>query len=432
MFEAALAAVAECDPMPPCGSVEKVVGLTVESAGPAVPVGECCLVRMQDGGRVPAEAMGFRGGRLLLLPYGKLVGIGPGSEVVSTGRRLQVPVGDALLGRVLDGLGRPIDGRGPLLASERRPVLADAPSPLERRRITEPISTGVAAIDTMLTMGKGQRMGIFSGSGVGKSVLLGMIARNTSADVNVICLVGERGREVREFIESDLGPEGLARSVVIVATSDEEPLVRAKAPFVACTVAEYFRDRGSDVMLMMDSLTRFAMAQREIGLAIGEPPTTRGYVPSVFALLPRLVERAGMARAGSITGVYTVLVEGDDLNEPVSDAARSVLDGHIVLSRALASKNHYPAIDVLASLSRLQDSLVSPEHKAAAAKLREVLATYSEAEDMVSIGAYQRGSNPQIDYALSMIGRVNALLVQGRNERVTLEESVRRLEELFS
>jgi len=409
-----------------------VVGLTVESAGPAVPVGECCLLRMQDGGSVPAEAVGFRNGELLLMPYGKLAGISAGCEVVSTGRRLEVAVGDALLGRVLDGLGAPIDGKGPLSATERRTVVASPPSPLERRLITEPVATGVAAIDALLTMGKGQRMGIFSGSGVGKSILLGMIARNTSAEVNVICLVGERGREVREFLESDLGEEGLSRSVVVVATSDAEPLVRTKAPFVACTVAEYFRDRGADVMLMMDSLTRFAMAQREVGLAVGEPPTTRGYAPSVFALMPRLVERAGMAASGSITGIYTVLVEGDDMNEPIADAARSVLDGHIVLSRDLANRNHYPAIDVLASVSRLMHSLASESHRKAAAKLREVLAVYREAEDMVSIGAYQKGSNPQIDSARSAIGRVNALLVQGREARPTLEKSIQMLEELFS
>src|SRR5579884_2126753 len=345
------------------GSVLQVVGLTIEAEGIGARLGEVCKVYPRPDTRpIPAEVVGFRNNRVLLMPLGVMEGIKPGSEVRATGRSFTVPVGDELLGRVIDGLGRPIDGRGPIEAARRYPTTADSPHPLQRSRINEVLATGVRALDGLLTVGKGQRMGIFAGSGVGKSTLLGMIAKNTVSDVSVIALIGERGREVREFIERDLGEEGLKRSVVVVSTSDQPALVRIKAAFVATTIAEFFRDQGLDVMFMMDSVTRFAMAQREVGLAIGEPTTTRGYTPSVFALLPKLLERAGTSQTGTITGLYSVLVDGDDMNEPVADAVRSILDGHIVLSRKLAAANHYPAIDVLGSVSRVMPDVVPPSH----------------------------------------------------------------------
>lgn len=415
------------------GSVTQVVGLVVESTGPACRLGAVCdIVTRQGGRRLAAEALGFRDHRVLLMPLEEIRGIAPGCRVVARQQRATVRVGRALLGRVVDGLGNPIDGKGPLETAEEVPLYAQPINPLQRRRIHEPLDLGVRAVNGLLTIGCGQRMGVFAGSGVGKSVLLGMIARNTAADVNVIALIGERGREVNDFLEKDLGPEGLARSVVVVATSDRLPLIRTRGAFVATAIAEYFRDQGCRVNLMMDSVTRFAMAQREIGLALGEPPTTKGYTPSVFTLLPRLLERAGTgAGRGSITGLYTVLVEGDDTNEPIADAARSVLDGHINLTRELAMQNHYPAIDVMSSISRVMDDVVAPEQRRDAGRLKEILATYRKAEDLINIGAYVAGSNPKIDYAIKMIERINGYLRQQVGERVPLAESIAQLHALF-
>ena len=410
--------VGRLNPMKLNGKVSQVVGIVVESRGPAAHLGEICEIRCKRSAPpIPAEVVGFRDNTVLLMPLGEMKEIAPGSDVVGTGLSLKVGVGPDLLGRVLDGLGKPIDGLGPINIEEELLISRTPPSPFQRRRITEPLVFGIRAVDSVLTCGKGQRIGIFSGSGVGKSTLLGMIARNSEADVNVIGLVGERGREVRDFLEDSLGPEGLSRSVVVVSTSDQVAVARLRAAMLATCVAEYFRDQGKDVMLMMDSITRVAWAQREIGLAIGEPPTTRGYTPSVLAMLPRLLERAGTSARGSITGLYTVLVEGDDMNEPVADAARSILDGHIVLSRELAHRNHYPAIDVLASVSRLMPDVTTPEHRQAAAQLRDILATYHSAEDLINIGAYVDGSNPKIDHAKARIEAVNAFLKQGIMEK---------------
>jgi len=415
------------------GKVSQVIGLVIESLGPPAQIGERCLIHYnRTRPPVDAEVVGFRDNKVLLMPLGEMEGIKPGSEVVATGHPLSVPVGDELLGRVFDGLGHPMDGGPEILAGAFYPINASPPHSLKRKRITEALQLGIRAIDGLLTCGKGQRLGIFAGSGVGKSTILGMIARNTKADVNVIALTGERGREVRDFIERDLGEEGLKRSVLVVATSDQPALVRVKAAFVATTMAEYFRDQGRDVMLMMDSVTRFAMSQREIGLAIGEPPTTRGYTPSVFALLPRLLERAGTSEKGTITGLYTVLVDGDDMNEPIADAVRGILDGHIVLSRALAAQNHYPAVDILNSVSRVMPDITGPEHRQAAAQLRSVLASFKEAEDLINIGAYVPGSNPRIDYARERIEAVNAFLRQDVEEQSPYEDTVGRLEDLFS
>lgn len=414
------------------GKVSKVVGLVIESTGPDVQIGDLCEIRSRRTGEVlRAEVVGFRENKVLLMPLGETSSIGPGCDVVAAGRRLGVRVGFDLLGRVIDGLGEPLDGKGPVVGEDYYPLMASPPHPLRRARIREPLSVGIRAIDGLLTLGKGQRVGIFSGSGVGKSTLLGMMARYTSADVNVIALVGERGREVREFIERDLG-DGLSRSVVVVATSDQPPLVRLKAAMAATAVAEFFRDRGLDVLLMMDSVTRVAMAQRDVGLAAGEPPATRGYTPSVFALLPRLLERAGNGERGSITGIYSVLVEGDDMNEPVADAVRGILDGHVVLSRRLANAGHYPAIDVLGSISRLMGEVVDLEHRESAAKIKRLMAAYQEAEDLISIGAYQRGSNPLVDLAIEMIEPIRAFLRQGIEERSSFEESRAGLFELVS
>ena len=416
------------EPIRRTGRVVEAIGLLLESDGPQVAVGETCRVEGLPGGAsVLAEVVGFRGSRVLLMPLAELHGVAPGATVAACGGALQVPVGDELLGRVLDALGRPIDGLGPTRARSMRSLRSGAPPPLERQRVLEPMATGVRAIDALLTCGKGQRVGIFAGSGVGKSVLLGSIARNCTADLNVIALVGERGREVRDFLERDLGPEGLARSIVVTATSDQPALLRIKSALLATTIAEHFRDQGRDVLLVMDSLTRVAMAQREIGLAVGEPPATKGYPPSVYALLPRLLERSGMARAGSITALYTVLVEGDDMNEPVADMARSILDGHIVLSRRLASEGHYPAIDVLGSVSRVMHEVVPPEHVRTASRLRELLATYREAEDLVHIGAYARGSSARIDTALAKIDAIRAFLRQGATENSEFSETQRAL-----
>jgi flagellum-specific ATP synthase len=414
------------------GKVVQVVGLIIEAQVGGVSVGDLCLIRLEKEKRdAYAEVVGFREKRVLLMPLGSTAGISPGSQVVAAGRPLLVRVGNDILGRVLNGLGEPVDSKGPLFGEADYPLDADPPDPVKRPRITEVMKVGIRAIDGMLTIGRGQRIGIFAGSGVGKSTLMGMIARNAEAQVNVIALVGERGREVRDFIEESLGEEGLKKSVVVAATSDQPPLIRLKAAFVATAIAEFFRNQGKNVILMMDSTTRFAMAQREIGLAAGEPPTTKGYTPSVFALLPRLMERSGTSVTGSITAFYTILVEGDDMNEPIADHSRSILDGHIVLSRALAARNHYPAIDVPHSVSRLMTNLVTDEHKAAAGKLREVLARYSEAEDLINIGAYVKGSNPKIDYAISKIEQVNAFLKQGTFEQVKYEETVNKLLGIF-
>jgi len=410
------------------GKVRQVIGVVIESLGPNMAVGETCHIQYKRTAEpVLAEVVGFRDNKVLIMPLGDLLGIGAGSEVVSLGKPLEIGVTDQLLGRVLDGLGRPIDGKGRLFAEKRAQITASPPDALTRRRITQPLAIGIRGIDGLLTCGKGQRVGIFAGSGVGKSTILGMIARNTAADVNVIALVGERGKEVRDFIERDLGEEGLRRSVVVVSTSDQPALVRIKAAFVATTIAEFFRDQGLDVMFMMDSVTRFAMAQREVGLAIGEPTTTRGYTPSVFALLPKLLERAGTSQTGTITGLYSVLVDGDDMNEPVADAVRSILDGHIVLSRKLAAANHYPAIDLLASVSRVMPDVVDQNHYSAASAVRDVLATYRDAEDLINIGAYVPGSNPRVDLALSKIEAVRHFLKQGIYESAGYEETLAQL-----
>lgn len=413
------------------GKVAKVVGLTIESIGPAAKLNDLCHIIAKDTNQIiNAEVVGFRDDRVLLMPYDQTEGVGLGSRVENTNAPLKVMVGDDLLGKTLDGLGRPIDGTQ-LSCPYGYSVEAQPPDPLTRELIDTVLPLGVKAVDGLITVGKGQRIGIFAGSGVGKSTLLGMFARNTKADINVIALIGERGREVREFIERDLGPEGMARSVVVVATSDKPALIRNKAAKTATAIAEYFRDQGKDVLLMMDSLTRFSMAQREIGLSSGEPPVSRGYPPSVYSQMPMLLERAGRSDKGSITGLYTVLVDGDDFNEPIADTARSILDGHIVLDRKLAHKNHYPAIDVLQSISRVMNSIVDGEHKKAAGQLKNVLATYAEAEDLVNIGAYKPGSNKEIDYALSKIDAVNDFLMQDVYEKLGFEEIKSALEALF-
>ncbi|OGB90243.1 flagellar protein export ATPase FliI [candidate division WOR-1 bacterium RIFCSPHIGHO2_01_FULL_53_15] len=432
-FEKYHKAVERADLVKVIGKIVQVVGLIIEAQVGGVSVGDLCAIRIEKENRDAfGEVVGFKESRVLLMPLGSTAGIAPGSQVTAVGRPLMVRVGRDVLGRVLGGLGEPIDGKGPLLGENDRSLDANPPDPVKRPRVTEVMRCGVRAIDGLLTVGKGQRIGIFAGSGVGKSTLMGMIARNAEAEVNVICLVGERGREVRDFIEESLGEEGLKKSVVVVATSDLPPLIRLKAAFVATAIAEYFRDSGRSVILMMDSVTRFAMAQRDIGLAAGEPPTTKGYTPSVFALLPRLMERSGTSQVASITAFYTILVEGDDFNEPIADHARSILDGHIVLSRALAARNHYPAVDVPQSVSRIMVNLVSDEHKEAAGKLREVLARYAEAEDLINIGAYVKGSNPKIDHALSKIDQVNDFLKQGTFEKIDYEETVDRLIGIFS
>ncbi len=408
----------------PVGRVVEVVGLTVESDGPAVNVGETCLIECVDNRlTIPAEAVGIRRGRLILMPFGDTTGIGPGSLVTGTGGRFTVPVGDGLLGRVIDGLGRPLDGKGKIDNVKDQIVDAEPPPAMSSPRITEPLHTGVRSIDTMLSMGRGQRIGIFAGSGVGKSTLLGMIARNSDAQVNVIGLVGERGKEVRDFLERDLGEEALKRTVMVVSTSDRPSLERLKGAFVATAVAEYFRDQGKDVMLLVDSITRLAMAQREVGLTAGEPPTTRGYPPSVFAMMPKLLERAGRAERGSITGIYSVLVEGDDFTEPIADTVRSILDGHIVLSRRLAAQNQFPAIDVLDSISRVAPEVVDDERFKLAGRFKDIMATYREAEDMINIGAYKPGASPEIDLALAKIGPMKAFLRQGILETADADES---------
>jgi len=414
------------------GRVADVVGLVIESMGPNARVGDLCLVHTEQDGAVKAEVVGFRGDRVLLMPLGELSGVRAGNIVEATGHCLRVPVGPQLLGRTLDGLGEPMDGKGPLSCTERYPVIAQAPNPLQRSMISEPLATGVRSIDGMLTLGKGQRMGIFAGSGVGKSTLLGMIARNCDADVNVIALVGERGREVNEFMHHDLGEIGLAKSVIVCATSEQPAMVRIKAALTATAIAEYYRDLGLSVLLMMDSVTRFAMAQREVGLAVGEPPSTKGYTPSVFALLPRLMERAGTSSKGSITALYTVLVEGDDTNEPIADASRSILDGHIVLNRRLTSRGHYPPVDILQSLSRTMPFVVGEDQIAQARDIRELLAAYGDIEDLVSIGAYKEGTKPMADRAIKMWGPINEFLRQEKADGTPMTETLRRMEDMFS
>ena len=406
------------------GKVAQVVGLTIESIGPEVNIGSTCLIRSGKYKEpVMAEVVGFRGNNVLLMPLGNIAGIGPGSAVEAMGSPLSITVGPGLLGRVLDGLGQPMDDLG-ALEGVKFPISNVPPNPLMRNRIAQPLSVGVKAIDGLLTVGRGQRVGIFAGSGVGKSTLLGMIARNTNADISIISLVGERGREVREFIEKDLGREGLARSVLVVATSDQPALVRLKASEVATSIAEYFRSQGKDVLLLMDSLTRYAMAQREVGLATGEPPVTRGYTPSVFATMPKLLERAGNSDKGSITGLYTVLVDGDDLTEPVTDTARGILDGHIVLSRKIANRNHYPSIDVLASVSRVMSDIVTDSHKKNAANIKKSMAIYADSEDLINIGAYVKGSNADIDAAIEKHPAITKFLTQDVHEKFTLEDAV--------
>ncbi|MDO4965367.1 MAG: flagellar protein export ATPase FliI [Lachnospiraceae bacterium] len=414
------------------GKVVNVVGLTIESNGPDAKLDDLCriIVDEESGKYVSAEVIGFKDGKTLLMPFDNTEGIGSGCIVENLGYPLSVSVGEEMLGMTLDGIGRPINGEE-YQGTASYPIEAPAPDPLKRVIISDPLPLGVKAVDGLMTIGKGQRIGIFAGSGVGKSTLLGMFARNTKADINVIALIGERGREVREFIERDLGEEGMRRSVLVVATSDKPALVRRKAAQTATAIAEYFRDQGRDVLLMMDSLTRFSMAQREIGLASGEPPVTRGYPPSVYAQMPKLLERAGNGEVGSITGLYTVLVDGDDFNEPITDTARSILDGHIMLDRKLGHKNHYPAIDVLQSISRCMSQIATKEHKAAAGRLKNVLATYNEAEDLINIGAYKSGANPNIDYAIEKINSINEYLCQDVDSRYTFDEELEMLEALF-
>lgn len=413
------------------GKITEIIGLTIESDGPKSSIGDLCYI-YNDYNDKPtmAEVVGFKKDKILLMPLGSPDGIRPGANVVNTGSAMKIGVGNQLIGRVLDGLGRPIDTLGDIRFSEYRSTRAEAINPLKRKRISEPLALGIKSVDGFTTVGKGQRLGIFAGSGVGKSTTLGMMAKNTSADLNVIALVGERGREVKEFIEEILGTEGMKRSIVIAATSEQPSLVKIKAAFVATTIAEYFRDKGMDVLFMLDSVTRIAMAQREVGLAIGEPPATRGYTPSVFAMMPKLMERAGTTENGTITGLYTVLVEGDDFNEPISDTARSILDGHIVLSRALAHKNHYPAIDVLQSLSRVMGDVTEDEHRRAAGAIRNLLAVHAKNEDLINIGAYVNGSDPVCDKAIALMGQIDRFLKQSVKDKIDYGETVNSIIEL--
>ncbi len=426
-FEKYYSALQTVDVVDCQGYVVRVSGTTVESAGPVVGLGELCGIHIRDGRRVLAEVVGFRHDHVILLPLEHIEGISPSDPVTARTTPRHIMLSEKVLGRVLNGLGEPIDGKGPLVGVDRRPLDVGSPPPLSREKISEPLALGIRSIDGILTCGRGQRIGIFAGSGVGKSVLLGDIANSSDAVVNVVALIGERGREVREFLEENLGPEGLARSVIVVATSDTPPIQRVKAAFMAVTVAEYFREKTGNVLFMMDSLTRFAQAQREIGLAAGEPPATKGYCPSVFSLMPRLVERLGRSETGSITGILTVLVENDDLTDPVADSARSLLDGHIVLSRKLASRGHYPAVDILQSVSRLMPAVVDKEHRIAAQNLREIYATYIDAEDLINIGAFSPGSNRRIDGAISLIDRINKFLVQSMRQKTPFPETVQQL-----
>ncbi len=414
------------------GKVNQVVGLVIEGKGPISSVGDAAFIYPVDGTPpIDAEVVGFKDGKTLLMPLGDLRGIGIGSRILSKRKTVEAIVGEGLLGRVIDGLGNPMDGKGPIQCSESMPIYRDTVNPMKKKRIHEPLDLGLRSINGLLTCGKGQRIGIFAGSGVGKSVLLGMIARHTEAKVNVIGLIGERGREVREFIERDLG-DGIKHSVIIVATSDQPPLIRVRGAFLTIAIAEYFRDKGSDVLLLMDSLTRFSMAQREIGLAIGEPPTSKGYTPSVFSLLTKLLERAGNGEGeGTMTGIYTVLVEGDDLDDPIADSSRAILDGHIVLSRKLADQNHYPPVDILRSVSRLMKDIAPKEQIEYAGRIIEILSEYERAEDLINIGAYTPGNNQRIDYAISMIDKVKTFLEQDMDDRVTLNETCNSMKILF-
>lgn len=432
LLEKCKSAIENADLIRVNGKVTDVTGLVIVSTGPNVALDEVCKVVDNKGREVcKSEVVGFKNGKVLSIALGEVHKISPACEIIATGQSFSIGVGNALLGRVIDGMGNPIDGKGEIKYSSYRNIYREPPNPLTRKRILSPLQTGVRAIDGLLTVGKGQRIGIFAGSGVGKSVTLGMIARHTSAEVNVITLIGERGREVREFIEKDLGEEGLKKSVVVVATSDKSALIRMKGAFIGTTIAEYFRDLGMDVVLMMDSVTRFAMAQREIGLTVGEPPTTKGYTPSVFAILPKLLERAGNTDKGSITGFYTVLVDGDDMTEPIADAVRSILDGHIVLSRKLANRGQYPAIDILQSISRVMPDVVTQDHRKRAITFNEVLATYNEAEDLINIGAYVKGSNPQIDHALANIGVLRSFIKQDMKEKSIYNDTVKKLQDII-
>lgn len=416
------------------GRVKRVVGLMIESQGPESSIGDVCYIHtgLNTGNKtILAEVVGFRDEMVILMPFTAVHNISPGAIVEGTGQSLEIKVGNGLIGKAIDPLGNPIDDSILPFGMATVPVDQDPPNPMERPPISKPIDVGVRMVDSLLTVGVGQRVGIFAGSGVGKSTLLGMVARNTTADINVIGLIGERGREVREFIEKDLGPEGLERSIVVVATSDQPALMRIKGALTATAIAEYFRDKGMNVMLMMDSVTRVAMAQREIGLAVGEPPTTKGYTPSVFAILPRLLERTGTNKHGSITAFYTVLVDGDDMNEPIADAVRGILDGHFVLDRSLANKGQYPAINVLKSISRVMNNIIDENHKRAAEQLRATLSTYLESEDLINIGAYKRGSSQEIDHAIQQYPAILSFLKQGTNEKVTREESIEALIELM-
>jgi len=418
----------QMDPIRTNGKVTQVVGLTVESQGPEAKIGEVCHIYSQHNkDPILAEVVGFKENKVIMMPLGELSSVGPGCDVVATGQTLSVKVGPEILGSILDGLGRPLMGQALPMGLSTYPTDSLPPNPLLRPRISEPLSVGVRAIDGLITVGKGQRVGIFAGSGVGKSTLLGMIARNTTADINVIGLIGERGREVMEFIHRDLGEEGLKRSVVVVATSDQPAMIRIKGAMIATSIAEYFRDRGLNVMLMMDSVTRFAMAQREVGLAVGEPPATRGYTPSVFALLPKLLERAGTASKGSITAFYTVLVDSDDMNDPIADAVRGILDGHIVLDRKIAQKGHFPAIDILASVSRVMNEICSEQHLEASRQLKRYMATYKEAEDLINIGAYKVGSNREIDTAIKYRDIIRDFTAQGTYEPADLNATINGL-----
>lgn len=414
------------------GKIENIVGMTIEASGGKAAIGDICHIYSENThGQVLAEVVGFKNDRVLLMPYDNMTGMSAGNFVRNTRQQLRIPVGDFLKGRIIDALGRPIDGLPPFHADQFFSVENPYINPLSRPPISERINFGIKSIDGLLSIGKGQRVGIFAGSGVGKSTLMGMIAKNVTADINVIALVGERGREVLEFVQNELGKEGLARSVLVVATSDQSAMLRSKCPIVATAIAEYFKNQGKDVLLMMDSLTRFSMAQREIGLAVGEPPIARGYTPSIYAELPKLLERSGNFESGSITGVYTVLVEGDDTNEPIADTVRGILDGHIVLTRKLANANHFPAIDINASISRLMNAIVSEQHKKLASQLRDILSVYDKNADLISIGAYKAGTNPKVDYAITKIDAVNGFLKQGIHESFTYEECMEKLEKIL-
>ncbi len=433
MFQDTIKQIQQAETIGHTGKIENIVGMSIEASGGRAAVGDICRIYSgESGGQVPAEVVGFKNDRMLLMPYAEMTGISSGNFVRNTGHQLQLRAGPFLKGRIINALGQPIDDKGPFEGGDKYYLGSNYINPLTRPPIRERMEFGVKAIDGLLTIGKGQRMGIFAGSGVGKSTLMGMIAKNVKADINVIALVGERGREVLEFVEKDLGEEGMARSVLVVATSDQPAMLRKKCPTVATGIAEYFRDQGLDVLLMMDSLTRFAMAQREVGLAIGEPPVARGYTPSIYAELPKLLERSGNFKRGSITGIYTVLVEGDDTNEPIADTVRGILDGHIVLSRSLAAANHYPAIDIGASISRLMVELVDHQHKMMASRVRDIMSTYNQNADLVSIGAYKAGTNPKLDFALTKIDRINDFLMQGINEAFSYEQCLEEMNKILS